>query len=74
MRLNKKNLLKPPLHPPLAALAEHRIEVAFEQGAGVGEVLLRVGFGAGQLRKRFVEDGDYALLLGQRGDGDLDFH
>ncbi len=43
--------------------------MAFKQGAGVLEVLFGVGFGGGDAVKRFVEDGDDAVLFGERGDG-----
>jgi hypothetical protein len=43
------------------------LEVAFEEGAGVLEVLFGVGFGGGEALKRFVEDADDAVLLGERG-------
>ena len=59
------------LHPPLAALGEDGLEVAFEEGAGVLEVLFGVGFGGGDARKRFVEDADDPLLFGERRDGNL---
>ena len=55
------------LHPPLAALGEDGLEVAFEEGAGVLEVLFGVGFGGGDAVKRFVEDADDPLLFGERG-------
>ena len=58
------------LHPPLAALGEDGLEVAFEEGAGVLEVLFGVGFGGGDALKRFVEDADDPLLFGERGDDD----
>ena len=54
------------LHPPLAALGEDGLEVAFEEGAGVLEVLFGVGFGGGDALKRFVEDADDPLLFGER--------
>ena len=57
------------LHPSLAALGEDGLEVAFEEGAGVLEVLFGVGFGGGDARKRFVEDADDPPLLGKRGTG-----
>ena len=46
--------------------------MAFEEGAGVLEVLfgVGVGFGGGDALKRFVEDADDPPLLGERGDGD----
>jgi hypothetical protein len=52
------------------------LEVAFEEGAGVFEVLFGVGFGGGEARKRFVQQADDPLLFGERGDGNfriLDF-
>ena len=55
------------LHPPLAALGEDGLEVAFKEGAGVLEVLFGVGFGGGDAVKRFVEDADDPLLFGERG-------
>jgi len=45
------------------------MEVAFEEGAGVLEVLFGVGFRGGETLKRFVQQPDDPLLLGQRGDG-----
>ena len=57
------------LHPPLSALGEDGLEVAFEEGAGVLEVLFGVGFGGGETRKRFVQDADDPLLLGRVGTG-----
>ncbi len=57
------------LHPPLAALGEDGLEVAFKQSAGVLEVLFGVGFGGGDAVKCFVEDADDALLFGERGNG-----
>ena len=56
------------LHPALAALGEDGLEVAFEEGAGVLEVLFGVGFGGGDTVKRFVENADDPPLLGQRRD------
>ena len=63
------NVSRVVLHPPLAALGEDGLEVAFEEGAGVLEVLFGVGFGGGDAVKRFVEDADDPLLFGERGDG-----
>ena len=37
------------------------MEVAFEEGAGILEVLFGVGFGCGDARKRVVEDADDPL-------------
>ena len=50
--------------PTIASACEDRFEVAFEEGAGVLEVLFGVGFGGGDARKRFVEDADHPPLLG----------
>ena len=55
--------------PTLAALGEDGLEVAFEEGAGVLEVLFGVGLRGGDARKRFVEDADDPPLLGKRGSG-----
>ncbi len=63
---------KSSIHPPLAALGEDGLEVAFEEGAGVLEVLFGVGFGGGDALKRFVEDADDPLLFGERGNGNLE--
>ena len=43
--------------------------MAFEEGAGVLEVLFGVGFGGGDTLKRFVEDADDPLLFGSGGTG-----
>lgn len=45
--------------------------MAFEEGAGVAEVLFGVGRGAGDAFKRLVEDADDAMLFGERRDGNL---
>ena len=55
---------------PFAALGEDGVEVAFEQGAGVLEVLFGVGFGGGDALKRFVEDADDPPLFGKRREYD----
>jgi len=60
-------------HPPLPPLGEDGLEAALEEGAGVLEVLFGVGFGGGETRKRFVEDTDDAVLLGEGGERDRDF-
>jgi hypothetical protein len=39
--------------------------MSVKQGTGASEVLFGVGFGGGDAVKRFVEDGDDALLLGE---------
>ena len=39
--------------------------MALEEGAGVGEVLIGVGFGRGETVEGFVQDGDDALLFGE---------
>ena len=41
------------------------MQVAFEEGAGVLEVLFGVGFGLGDCVEGFVEDADDALLFGE---------
>ena len=46
--------------------------MAFEEGAGVLEVLFGVGFGGGDALKRFVEDADDPLLFGERRDWELE--
>ena len=56
-----------PIHPPLAALGEDGLEVAFKEGAGILEVLCGVGFGGGDALKHFVEEADDPLLHGERG-------
>ena len=43
--------------------------MAFEEGAGVLEVLFGVGFGGGDALKRFVENADDPLLFGKRWNG-----
>jgi hypothetical protein len=40
--------------------------MAFEEGAGVAEILFGVGCGASETVKRFVEDADDAALFGKR--------
>jgi len=42
------------------------MEVAFEEGAGVLEVLFGVGFGGGEALKRFVQQADDPLLFGKQ--------
>ena len=49
----------------IATLGEDGLEVALEEGAGVFEVLFRVGFGGGDALKRFAEDADDPPLLGE---------
>ena len=63
--MNVSNFSQLPFWPPLAVLAEDGLQVAFKQGAGVLEVLFGVGPGGSDAVKRFVEDGDDALLLGK---------
>ena len=52
---------------PSPRLVENGLKVAFEESAGVLEVLFGVGFGGGDALKRFVEDADDSLLFGERG-------
>ena len=67
--LKNTNFVEAFVDPPLAALGEDGLEVAFEEGAGVLEVLFGVGFGGGEARKRFVQQADDPLLFGERGTG-----
>ena len=57
------NFFQSLLLPTSATLREDRLQVAFEQGAGVFEVLFGVSFGGGDAFKRFVEDADDSLLF-----------
>jgi len=50
------------IHPPFTPLSEDGLEMAFEEGAGVLEVLFGVGFGGGDAVEGFVEDGDDARM------------
>ncbi len=59
------------LLPPLPTLGEDGLEVAFEEGAGVLEVLFGVGNSYRKPRKRFVQDADNALLFGEWGKRDF---
>ena len=54
---------------PSSLLGEYGIQVAFEQLAGVGEVLLGIGDRRADPLERFIENGDNALLFGKRGNG-----
>ena len=60
------------LHPSFSALGEDGLEVAFEEGTGVLEVLFSVGLSGGDPLKRFVEQADDPLLFGEGGDGNLE--
>ncbi len=53
------------LDPPLTPLTEDGLKMTLKERAGVLEVLFGVGFGSGEARKRFVEQGDDSLLLGE---------
>lgn len=46
--------------------------MAFEEGAGVLQVLFGLGFGGGEARKRFVEHADDTLLFGEWGEWDFE--
>ena len=59
--------------PPLAALGEDGLEVAFEEGASVLQVLFGVGLRGRDVVKRFVEDADDPPLFRERGELNLDF-
>jgi hypothetical protein len=67
------DLAKSFLYPPLTALGEDGLEVAFEEGAGVLEVLFGVGFGSGNDLERFVEQADDTLLFVERRDENRKF-
>ena len=56
------------LLPPLPLLGEDVIQIAFKQLAGVGEVLLGIGDRRRDPCKRFIENGDNALLFGEGGE------
>jgi len=43
-------------YPSLTALSEDGLQVAFEQDAGVLQVLFGIGLGGGDAVKRFVEN------------------
>ena len=58
-----------PPTPPL--LGEDGIQIAFKQLAGAGEVLLGIGDRRRDPCKRFIENGDNALLFGEGGEGNL---
>ena len=60
------------LHPPFTLLGEDGIQIAFEQLAGVGEVLLGIGDRSSDPLKRFIENGDNALLFGKRRKRDIE--
>ena len=45
--------------------------MAFEEGVGVLEVCFGVGLGGGDGVEGLVEEGDEAVLFGERGEGDL---
>ena len=59
------------LHPSLPLLGEDVIQIAFKQLTGVGEVLLGIGDRRRDPCKRFIENGDNALLFGEGGEGNL---
>ncbi len=50
-------------------MGEDGLQVAFEQSAGVLEILFGVGFGGRDAVEGFVEDADDALLFRERRDG-----
>lgn len=53
--------LNPPLTPPLT---EHGFKMTLKDRTCVLEVPLGIGFGGGEARKRFVEQGDDSVLFG----------
>ncbi len=61
--LEQTLITKLSIAPSKLAPSEDCIEVTFEQGAGVLQVLFAVGFGGGNALKRFVEDAYNPLLL-----------
>jgi len=61
------NSLNGRLNPPLPSLTEDGLKMTLKDRPGVLEVLFGVGFGSGEVRKRFVEQGDDSLLFGERG-------
>ena len=67
IRESGHNIAQPPIHPPLAALGEDGLKVAFNERAGVLEVLFGVGLGGGEAGKRLVQYADDPLLFGERG-------
>jgi hypothetical protein len=60
-------------HPPFTIAGEDGIQIAFEQLAGVGEVLFGVGDRRADPLKRSIENGDNALLFGKRWECGLNF-
>jgi hypothetical protein len=60
-------ILQSLLLPPLPPLTEHGLKVILKSCTGVLEVPFGVGFGGGEARKRFVEQGDNSLLFGEWG-------
>lgn len=65
-------MFQPLLLPSVAFLGEGGVEVAFEEFAGVGEVLLRIGDGFIYPRKGLIQYGHNPLLLRKRGKRDED--
>ncbi len=61
------------LHPALSAMVENGLEVAFEEGAGVLEVLFGVGFGGSDALKRLVQDANDPPLFGKRRENNREF-
>jgi len=49
--------------PPLPPLTEDGLKMTLKERTGVLEVPFGVGFGGGEARKRFIEQGDDSLLL-----------
>lgn len=52
-----------PFHPPVTALAKHRLEIAFKQGAGILAILLGIGAGHRDSLKGLIKDRYDALLF-----------
>lgn len=55
--------LKRPNTPPTHCFGASGFNLALKQRTSVLEVLFSVGFGGGDAVKRFIEDGDDAMLL-----------
>jgi hypothetical protein len=67
------NFIQAHFSPAIPPPAEGNCKMTFKDRAGVPEAPLGVGFGGGEARKRFVEQGDDSLLFGEWGDWNKDF-
>lgn len=59
--------------PVVPALSQDRFKMTLKNRTGTLEIPLGVGFGGGEARKRFVEQGDDSLLFGEWGEGEFEF-